>query len=122
MSKVGDIFYRSWGYDQTNVDFYQIVSMSKTGKTGKAVQINSTADTADGYSERVRPVPGTPVDNPRCTRCSNRHDGPGWDGHAYSDLYTYRATTDQVTVTTYGDHAWRWDGTAKYQTAFGFGH
>jgi len=23
--KVGDLFYSSWGYDQTNIDFYQIV-------------------------------------------------------------------------------------------------
>lgn len=26
--KVGDIFYTSWGYDQTNVDFYQVVKIS----------------------------------------------------------------------------------------------
>jgi hypothetical protein len=24
---VGDLFYSSWGYDQTNIDFYQIVAM-----------------------------------------------------------------------------------------------
>ena len=29
--KVGDIFYHSWGYDQTNIDFYQVVSV--TAKT-----------------------------------------------------------------------------------------
>lgn len=23
--KVGDLFYSSWGYDQTNIDFYQVV-------------------------------------------------------------------------------------------------
>ena len=31
--KVGDIFYESWGYDQTNIDFAQIVAFSPTGKT-----------------------------------------------------------------------------------------
>jgi hypothetical protein len=31
--KVGDIFYSSWGYDQTNIDFYQIVEK----KAGSAV-------------------------------------------------------------------------------------
>lgn len=30
---VGQIFYASWGYDQTNIDFVQVVSVSKTGKT-----------------------------------------------------------------------------------------
>lgn len=28
-AKVGDIFYSSWGYDQTNVDFYQVVKRTK---------------------------------------------------------------------------------------------
>ena len=26
--KVGDLFYSSWGYDQTNVDFFQVVALS----------------------------------------------------------------------------------------------
>ena len=29
----GDIFYDSWGYDQTNIDFAQVVSLSPSGKT-----------------------------------------------------------------------------------------
>lgn len=33
MVKVGDIFYESWGYDQTNIDFAIVVSVSPTGKT-----------------------------------------------------------------------------------------
>jgi hypothetical protein len=35
--KPGDIFYASWGYDQTNIDFYQIVEVSN--KTVKYVSI-----------------------------------------------------------------------------------
>lgn len=33
--KVGDIFYNSWGYDQTNIDWYQVTKVSPTGKTCK---------------------------------------------------------------------------------------
>ena len=62
------------------------------------------------------------VPDPRCSRCDNRHDGPGWDGHAFSDEFTWQARTDYLTVTTYGDHAYRWDGQPDYQTAHGFGH
>jgi hypothetical protein len=29
----GRIFYHSWGYDQTNIDFVQVVDMSPSGKT-----------------------------------------------------------------------------------------
>lgn len=34
--KVGDIFYASWGYDQTNVDFFQVIKL--VGKTSVRVR------------------------------------------------------------------------------------
>ena len=37
--KEGDFIYTSWGYDQTNVEFAKIVSVSDTGKTVKAVRV-----------------------------------------------------------------------------------
>jgi len=39
--KVDDIFHSSWGYDQTNIEYYKIVEISKTGKTCKVVQVGS---------------------------------------------------------------------------------
>jgi len=33
MIKPGDIFYESWGYDQTNIDFCVVEQVSPTGKT-----------------------------------------------------------------------------------------
>jgi hypothetical protein len=130
-AQVGTIYSRSWGYDQTNVDYYEIVSISKTGKTGKARQLKTAAaeapDGAEGFrqSDRVTAATGPDrfVTDPRCARCSNHHPNePGWDGHEFTDLYTWKASTDQVTVTTYGDHAYRWDGQPDYQTASGWGH
>ena len=26
---VGDLFYASWGYEQTNIDFYQVVALNR---------------------------------------------------------------------------------------------
>ncbi len=37
--KVGDILYTSWGYDQTNVDFYQVVNLAGT----KMVEVREIA-------------------------------------------------------------------------------
>ena len=31
--KQGDIFYESWGCDQTNIDFCQVIEISPSGKT-----------------------------------------------------------------------------------------
>lgn len=39
--KVGDVFHSSWGYEQTNTEFYMVVEISKTGKTCKVVQVAS---------------------------------------------------------------------------------
>lgn len=33
--KPGDYFYTSWGYDQTNIDYLVIESISATGKTAR---------------------------------------------------------------------------------------
>lgn len=43
--KVGDVFFDSWGYEQTNIDFYQVVGLRGTtqiilaaiGKEGRAI-------------------------------------------------------------------------------------
>ena len=51
--KVGDIFYTSWGYDQTNVDFYEVVGLTPSGKS---VKLHSIAATS--FDGRSRPCPG----------------------------------------------------------------
>lgn len=40
-AKVGNVFHSSWGYDQTNTEYYKIISISKTGKTCKVVQVGA---------------------------------------------------------------------------------
>ena len=34
--KVGDILYSSWGYDQTNIDFYEV---TKGGRAGQMIEL-----------------------------------------------------------------------------------
>ena len=45
---VGDIFVNSWGYGQTNIDFYQVVGITKSGKSIKIRAINGHT-TNSGY-------------------------------------------------------------------------
>lgn len=58
--KVGMIFEHSWGYGQTNIDFYEVVSITpKTVKVRKIAQDT----TEDGFmSGHTVPVPGTFVE------------------------------------------------------------
>lgn len=53
--QIGTILYDSWGYDQTNVDFYQVVEVTK--KNVKVRKIGAELIETDTYdSGRVKPV------------------------------------------------------------------
>lgn len=54
--KAGQILYTSWGYEQTNVNFFKVLSVSKTGHSAKLVSICSkSAGAVSGMSENVLP-------------------------------------------------------------------
>ena len=53
--KVGDIFYHSWGYEQTNIDFYQVVAI--TAKTVSIREIKGVADKHDSLQLRGETKP-----------------------------------------------------------------
>lgn len=54
--QVGDLFVNSWGYDQTNVDFYQCISKTKSTFTIQKIHGASIKDTEGFMSDRVSPV------------------------------------------------------------------
>lgn len=66
-AKVGDVFHSSWGYDQTNTEYYKIVSISKSGKTCKvvqvaAVEIGDAKKNARDMCESIVADPNTVID------------------------------------------------------------
>ena len=105
---IGDILYSSWGYDQTNIDFYEVV-----GITAKSVKIRRlhtmnpplrTSVEVNSFTERVEPVPGDFASEPMTKRVRPGNDGRG-----------------SVKISSYA-YAYYWDGSPKYQTAWGYGH
>lgn len=54
---VGDVFYNSWGYDQTNVDFYEVVRC--TEKMVEVKPIQSRVVDSGAYNQSVEPVRGS---------------------------------------------------------------
>lgn len=52
MIKVNDIFVKTWGYGQTNVDFYQIVELSKSGKTAYLKKIDKYSTDENGVKKK----------------------------------------------------------------------
>lgn len=52
---VGNIFYTSWGYDQTNYDFLVVLEISPTGKTAKCQMVELESNVPDGQCNKQRP-------------------------------------------------------------------
>lgn len=96
--KVGDILYSSWGYDQTNIDFYEVTAVGS--KSIKIREIEQRVASATPGSDMVVPVPGH------------------FKGSEMLKIVSPRGT---VRLTSYSS-ARPWDGTPKYQTAMGYGH
>jgi len=96
--EVGKILYSLWGYDQTNIDFYQIVKKTKSmiviHKIGKEF-----LDTKYASEDLVMPVKDYFIGKEM-----KKKVGP------YG-----------VTLNTYAN-ASLWDGQPQYQTAYGWGH
>ncbi len=103
--QVGDILYTSWGYDQTNVDFYQVVAVSTSKASVKLAAIHSTIVEQSRGCDYVAAVPGS---------FRNPNVPTAWHRVRQSDR-GYAATIE--------DHsAWLWDGKPKYETSSGWGH
>jgi hypothetical protein len=100
---VGDIFWSSWGYDQTNVDFYKVIKRTPTTVTVVQVPTEIVGDPNKPQVE-VRPGPG---EKPR---------GKG----GRKKLKTYSGTP-YITLSTYED-AYLWDGRSQKQTGGAYGH
>lgn len=94
--KVGDIFDTSWGYDQTNVDFYQVVEVR--GKVLIVRKISEKTDSEHQGAEYVVPVKDSFIGDP--IRILPTSSGVKIEGH-YGSL---------------------WEGKPVYQTAGGWGH
>jgi hypothetical protein len=100
---VGDIFVSSWGYNQTNIDFYEVVRKMKTMAAFRKIAKKVVGGQGQA-SEKVMPMPG-------------KFTGPairkkvkaGWKGDAWIDLTSYSGAS-------------LWDGRPASQTGGGFGH
>ena len=57
--KVGDVFYESWGYEQTNIDFWEVVKLR--GKTQVVLRAISSkvVETLGFCQAKVKPVKGS---------------------------------------------------------------
>ena len=61
--KVGDIFYSSWGYEQTNVTFWQIIKLTKKTAWFRPIK-KQTVKNYTSMSGETMPIPNEFIDYP----------------------------------------------------------
>lgn len=75
---VGDVFNTSWGYDQTNIEFFQVVKISPTGKTCQVIQIGAHRVEGSmlphGMADSVIPDPTNIINSKPCQVRIERHN------------------------------------------------
>lgn len=101
--KVGDFFVCSWGYEQTNIDFYQVVK-----KTAKTVTIRPVASTGEDTGWCTREV--VPVKDAFTSDAHISLEGKRCKMQGYSDR-------PAVTICDYAD-AYLWDGKPRRETSY----
>lgn len=105
---VGAVFVHSWGYDQTNIDFYEVV-----GVTAKAVKIRPVKQTTEylgSGQDKTVPVEG-----------DDRFKGEPVT--KFVKFWKYDGENGPVLrINDYTAHASLWDGAPCWQTAPGWGH
>lgn len=94
--EIGDILYTSWGYDQTNVEFFQVVG--KTAKTIKVREIRADVKETGFMCGHSMPVKDDFQDRP-------------WYGNGRSE-FTVQCRR-YMRSPLYGG-LWKWDGEPKY--------
>lgn len=104
MPKVGDIFVSSWGYEQTNIDFFKVVAVSKSGGPGvKIVKLGKVF---------LKQKPGQEYDVPVMPN----------EGDVKSEPVSKRISKEgSIKISSYS-YAYPWGGKPEMQTAAGYGH
>ena len=92
----GDIYYTSWGYDQTNVDFYEVIAVADRSITVRPIGVETVS--SERGADYVAPAKGK-YTGPAERKVPREH-GFSVDNHL----------------------ATKWSGSPVYQTALGYGH
>jgi len=88
--KVGDILYTSWGYEQTSVEFYEVIAVSGVMVTLRQIAAHHTEE---GYMRgRKTPCPG----------------------HFIGEPFRRRAGANNAVRIHSSASAWYWDGRPKW--------
>lgn len=102
--QVGDVLESSWGYEQTNVDFYQVTAVTKASVRIRKIGKTTLPGDAGRSTNQVIPVRDRFVGAEMTKRFR-----PAYDKGYRCKIEDYASASS-------------WDGKPAYETAAGFGH
>ena len=116
--KVGDILYSSWGYDQTNIEFFKVVKVSEFSVWIQEIGKKVVEVTGWAHQNVV------PVDSPEYQVRNWDNEKDDWDN--VNTFITKTHPIQRKKIQAYGDaygvslnsfsSAWLWDGKPKGQS------
>ncbi len=80
---IGSIFACSWGYDQTNVDFYEVIKVTKASVVVREIGKQTTSQDG-GWTGKAVPAPGAYIGEPMTRRLA-----VGWDKNPRIKIRSY---------------------------------
>lgn len=114
---VGDYIVVSWGYDQTNIDFYEVVSLTKSGKSIRIQKVQPKIVNETRFSVALMPTTNpaqrtVDIDGEQVTVnhdiMTKRIGRSSWDG--------------KITISMDHGVGRLWGGTPEYATHPHYGH
>jgi hypothetical protein len=118
---LGDILVASWGYDQTNIDYYQVVAVVGSSSV-RIRKIRGTCIERQTGTDLMMPVRDGFINDGHAYRQSEPGVGP--DGTLHRIQKTWSGDDAKrycVRIASYA-HAYLWDGKPDHETASGYGH
>ena len=114
--KVGDVFVESWGYEQTNIDFYEVVEVTPSGKSvrlreiaAKAVEIGETTFLVPAVGNYLEPNGWDRVGKKAADGSFLKRLTTGYRGQPYLRMSSYSGAS-------------LWDGERAYYDTLAAGH
>jgi len=101
--KVNDIFYSSWGYEQTNIDYYKVKKVMNNMIELVAIESKIDYENSTEYTDAVMPYPA--------------NEGK----RIFRRKVKYNSDRPSVNISPF-QSASKWDGQPKAQTNPNYGH
>lgn len=103
--KVGDVFQCSWGYDQTNVDFYQVVELvgAQSCKIQKIAQHREVTGIDQGV---CTPAKNNFIGDARVRRINNAYNEPSVRIYDFASAYRIKPILTVANSPIYATSGW----------------